>query len=333
MPLTIFKRGKVWHYRGTVGPPGARRKLRGSCRTTKRADAERFIAEKDAREWKRGFDGPAAVLTFAQAAILYRAAGKTDRFLRTIAAHWRDTPIKEISASAVRQAAIELYPHAGGATRNRQAITPTQAVINHAAEMELCPRIKVKRFPSIGKQKKPTTWPWVEAFMRASSPHLGALACFMFLTGARITEALSLNWSNVDLSASRALIRQTKIGTERWTHLPTILTAAMANIAGPRKGRVFCYSSRQTVDTPWRYACRRAGIPVLSPHCCRHGFATAALQAGIDVVTVAKLGGWESPRHVFETYGHASDDITLTDRLVGTQGTQASQSKRKVIGE
>ena len=61
MPLTIYKRGKIWHYRGTVGPPDNRRKLRGSCRTEKRADAERFIAEKDAREWKRGFDGPAAV--------------------------------------------------------------------------------------------------------------------------------------------------------------------------------------------------------------------------------------------------------------------------------
>jgi integrase len=45
-------------------------------------------------------------------------------------------------------------------------------------------------------------------------------------------------------------------------------------------------------------------------HSCCHGFATSLLQRG--VVTVAKLGGWKSVRHVFETYGHSNDDTTLT---------------------
>ena len=158
--------------------------------------------------------------------------------------------------------------------------------------------------------------------MSASNPHLGALACFMFLTGARISEALSLTWSEVDMSASRALIRQTKIGAERFAHLPPALVAAMANIRGDRVGKVFRYSSRETARPQWDKAIRRAGIKHLSFHACRHGFATAALQAGIDVVTVARLGGWKSPQHVFATYGHASEDATLTDRLTGTPETQ-----------
>lgn len=51
-------------------------------------------------------------------------------------------------------------------------------------------------------------------------------------------------------------------------------------------------------------------------------FATALLQAGVDPVTVAKLGGWKSVRHVFETYGHANDDTTLSDLISGTKLTQ-----------
>lgn len=318
MPLSLYRRGKVWHYRGTVGPPGARRKLRGTCRTEVKAEAEAFITAKEAREWKRGVYGPEAVTTFAQAAIIYRASGKPTRFLDRVEDYWRDTPIREITPGQIRQAAISLYQQCSAATRNRQVIVPTVAIINHAAEAELCQKITVKRFPVETKVKKPVTWAWVTEFMSSSSAHLGALACFMFLTGARISEALSLRWTDVDFSTHSALIRQTKIGAERRAHLPPSLIITLANIPW-REGKVFRYTHRHTVDKSWRNACRRAGIEMLSPHCCRHGFATAALQAGIDVVTVAKLGGWKSPQHVFQTYGHAMDDPTLTDRLVMTR--------------
>jgi integrase len=72
----------------------------------------------------------------------------------------------------------------------------------------------------------------------------------------------------------------------------------------------------------WRRTAERAKIIPLSFHSCRHGFATALLRAGIDVVTVAKLGGWKSARHVLETYGHAMDDPTLTNLISGANLTQ-----------
>jgi hypothetical protein len=61
--------------------------------------------------------------------------------------------------------ARELYPDAGGATRNRQAIVPAQAVINFAAEAELCPPIRVKRFKAASKIKTPVTMEWLEPFI------------------------------------------------------------------------------------------------------------------------------------------------------------------------
>lgn len=324
MPLTIYKRGKIYHYRGTV----AGNRLRGSCRTAVKEIAERIKADLEQREWKGRLDGPASVLTYAQASHLYRKAERQERFLGRLEDYWKDTVVKDITAGAIRQSALVLYPKASGATRNRQVIVPTQAVINHAAEMELCPKISVKRFPVETKVKEPATLTWVLAFQSASSSHLGALACFMFMTGARISEALSLTWRDVDFSARRALIRQTKVGTERRAHLPSGLMVALANIPGERVGKVFRYSSKETAKFPWRAAIARAGIKPLTFHSCRHGFATALLQAGVDVVTVAKLGGWKTPALVFKTYGHAVEDATLTDRIAGESLTAATRRSR-----
>jgi integrase len=329
MPLTIFRRGKTWHYRGTVN----RHRLRGSTRTTDKERAARIAAELEAREWKRHLDGPAAVLRFSDAAALYVNARKPTRFLRPLLIYWKETPISQITAGAIRQAALTIYPEASAATRNRAVITVTAAVINHAADSELCQRIRVKRFPTEKREKRAVTWDWVAAFMSSSSPHLGALACFMFLTGARVSEALSVQWHKVDLSRQSVLIAQTKTGEERRAHLPPALLAALANVGGPREGRVFGYRTLQSCYHSWRRACVRAGIEVLSFHSCRHGFATQLLRSGVDVVTVAKLGGWRSAVQVLATYGHAMDDLTLTDRLVDTQRTPFVPPRPKVIGE
>lgn len=329
MPLTIYRRGEIWHYRGTV----AGRRIRGSTGTSDKRRALEVAAQREEREWKSHHYGPETVLTFADAALLYRQADKPTRFLAAVEDYWKETPVRKINSGAVRQSAIALYPKASGATRNRNVIVPTQAIINHAASLDLCQHLKVERFPVTTKRKEPITWEWVEKFMEVASPHLGALACFMFLTGARISEALSVTWSDIDLQQRRAIIRQTKVGDERRAHMPPVLVAAIANIPSNREPdeKVFGYSSRSTAKPVWRAACKRAKIKTLSYHACRHGFATAMLHAGIDPITVAKLGGWKDAKHVFATYGHAMEDDTLADRISGTplaQGIGIAQNNK-----
>lgn len=325
MPLKIYRRGKVWHYRGTV----AGRRLRGSTGSPDKDIAGRIAAERETKAWKRRLDGPQAILTFAQAAMLYRAAGKSTRFLVPIEDYWKDTLVRDINAGAIRASAVTLYPNVSGATRNRHVIVPTQAIINHAAESELCARISVRRYAVERKIKAPATWPWIERFMAHASPHLGGLACFMFLTGARVSEALALRWEDMDLQARTALIRETKIGSERLAHLPPPMVIALANIERAPGRTVFRYTAHCSADKSWRAVVKRAGLPPLSFHSCRHGFATALLREGVDVVTIAKLGGWKTPQHVFQTYGHASDDLTITDRIAGTNLTQVENGGAK----
>jgi len=62
---------------------------------------------------------------------------------------------------------------------------------------------------------------------------------------------------------------------------------------------------------------------------CRHGFATAMLQAGIDPKTVAVRGGWKDVATVMKHYAHAMDDPTITDVIFDTHTTQA-QSRESV---
>lgn len=330
MPFEIKRRGEIWHYSGTI----AGQRIRGTTGTKDKARAQRIAAEEEARHWKSHLDGPSSVLTFAQAAGLYRTAEKSTRFLEMVENYWKDTPIRQITAGAIRQSALVLFPTAKGATRNRQVIVPTQAIINHAASLDLCHTIRVPRFPVVKVEKQHASWEWVQAFMKAANPHLGALACFMFLTGARVSEAISVTWGDVDLSARKASISQGKIGGEvRTAHLPAPLVIALANIDSARADdeKVFKYSSRDTAKPQWRKAIARAKIRPLSFHACRHGFATAMLHAGVDPVTTAKRGGWKSAQHVFATYGHAMDDETVTDRIIDTPKSQREFDMAKVV--
>lgn len=318
MPLKIYRRGKVYHYRGTI----CGQRLRGSTGLETREAAEGFAATVEAKARKCRADGPESVLTFDDAVQHYLAAEKPNRFLDLPRAHFKDLLVKDITPGLIKQAAIVIYPKAAAPTRNRQVIVPVQAVINHCAELGLCSPVRVKRFEVEKKEKTPVTLEWVRTFAKTAPPHLGALALFMFGTGARISEALRVRWSDVDLQAGTVLIKQRKQKTEREARLQPEVVAAMANLDRyPGRGPFF-YLNRSAGIRSWLKACERAGLPVLSFHACRHGFATSLIRAGVDVPTVAKRGGWKSARLVFETYGHASEDAAVVDRLFDTQQTQ-----------
>ncbi|WP_011579542.1 MULTISPECIES: tyrosine-type recombinase/integrase [Chelativorans] len=328
MPLKLYKRGEVWWYRGTV----AGRRLHASAKTTDKEIAQRLANRAEAQAFKRDLDGPASVLTFAHAVTLYLDAGKSDRFLVPVLEHWKETLVKDITAGAIRLAAIKVYPKASPSTRNRQFITPTVAVINHAASLELCPPLrKVERFKVPKKHRDEADWDWVLAFEKEAPPHLGALAVFGYLTGARLSSLTDLHWKTIDFQRREAVLWKTKNGHDHVVHLPPHLVVRLANLTTDRGGKVFGYSSRHSVKSAWKASIKRAGIKPLTPHALRHGFATGLLRAGVDPVTVAWLGGWESPQIVIDIYGHAMKDRTVTNRLTGPLAAQGPDAATEIL--
>ena len=329
MPLEIYRRGEIWHCRGTVGPIGRRKLIRRSLQTKNKDIAARQVAEIEKKYWDGHFDGPAAILTFAQAARLYRAAGKSGRFLDNVENYFGQTLVKDITEGSIQSMAKELYPECSGASLNRLAIVPAQAVINHAAKSGLCPRIKVERYKVDAKVKDPATLEWVEAFRLDAGPHAGTMCLFMYLTGARIGEAVTLRWEDVDLPPERRSSRKRRSARSGFRTLPTPLVVALANLQRiPGRG-CSAMRSRGDVKNLWEGAIKRAGIKRLTPHSCRHGFATGLLRRGVDVVTVAWLGGWKSAAQVLKTYGHANKNPKLTDLLLNAPSTQSTSEAVK----
>ena len=85
-------------------------------------------------------------------------AGKGDHRTLRMMDYWKATLVKDINEGLVRQAAVTLYPKAKGATRNREVIVPTQAIINNAAAMGKCSPLVVPRFKVAKVEKTPANW-------------------------------------------------------------------------------------------------------------------------------------------------------------------------------
>jgi integrase len=320
MPLKLFKRrtkdgSYIWHYRGAV----AGDYLRGSTGTADKKDAARIASTIQHEHLNRHLDGPKDSLTFPQAVQLYLKAGKSDAYLAKIEDYWRDEKVKHMKPGLIRQSAIDLYPGRSGATWNRQVITPTQAIINHCADLELCAPIRIKRFKFEKKIKAPVTVEWLDSFCAHARPLTAALATFMFATGCRISEAMRLEWSDIDFKQRTILVVKTKAKRQRLPHMPARLLVALANL--PRDRRPFYWSESQ-LRRFWdedvaKTAEAVPGFVRLTFHSSRHGTATKLLRDGVDVVTAAGLVGM-SVGVMLSNYAHAMQKPQLTEQLFST---------------
>lgn len=319
MGLELYKRGAIWHYRGTV----VGKRLRGTTETSDANRAKRIASEIETAAWNAKLDGREAHFTFAHACTIYLNAGRSPRMVRMVADYWKDTLVRDIRTPSIHAGAWKRFPNTGGASRNGRFITPTQCIINYSAKQGLCAPLRVERFKVARPNRPHVTLDWVQQFSAAAhQPQLKALAWLMFLTAARISEALAIEWTDVDGDVVRIRVSKAANGAPvyRKAHMPPLLVEALGAIVRyPADPFVFGYEYTQQAAHHWRRACKTAGIPYMSFHCCRHGFATGLLHSGLDPITVAKLGGWASPQHIWSTYGHAMQDTTLTGRLLLTQ--------------
>jgi len=326
--LKLVRRGKSPNYylRGTV-------RGRSLFETTGTDDKEAADAIRIKRENELlhiSIFGEAATVTFVQAAVSYIAEGGEARFLgildedtgdwSLLIGHFGNTIVGKILQAEVDAAATALYPHAQHATRKRQVYVPVSAVLRHAARKGWC-TLPSFRHPRV--KRSVTKWSTPErlgTLLPHCTPRLRRLVLFLTYTGARISEALRVNWeADVSLERRTVILRRTKNGNMRTVRLPPPLLAELAAVPPEeRHGRLFGWATRWAVYEPLREACEKAGVEYLPPHQQgRHTFATwMRTYAGLDLIGLKEAGGWENLASV-ERYAHVvpNESAKAVDRL------------------
>lgn len=323
MPLKVVQRKdtKAVTISGTVRlPDGSRVRIRTRAGSDDKRLAEEEARALEARILRDAYHGERrGSRSFSEAVVSYvesapRAAStKTllNRLLRAVG----DVPLSAINQqTVVRARRAMLSTTAKPATFTRHVIVPLRAVMMHAHRLGWCdaPVFEIPKQPA-GRTRYllPSE---AERLVNAAAPHVRVLLVVLLCTGARMSEALELEWRDVDLIGRRAIFWRTKSGSRRVASLPGRAVHALANTSA-RDGRVirtgsgtpYRDSDRQgggQIKTAWKATLRRAGLdPELTPHDLRHTWASWHYAVHRDLLRLKMEGGWSSVALV-ERYAH-----------------------------
>ena len=171
--------------------------------------------------------------------------------------------------------------------------------------------------------------------LRCYSEHARPIFIVFAYQGLREQENLQLQWEDVDFKRALLFIRRSKNGEARQIpmHKKTWLTLARHWIKSgkPTSGNVWLNNKRKPYTDTRRTGCggspiRRAhtlalerlkarhGIEIkMRVHDWRHDWASRIVMAGVDLITVQRLGGWKSldmvKRYTTLSKKHESDAI------------------------
>ena len=324
--LKVIKRGSSYYLQGTIRG----RRIREAVGTDNAAIAEEARVVREAELLRAAIHGTKETVTFAQAALDYLSRPADGRpisahskmALGRIAKHFGPKlRCDQIDQRAIDLAGRALCPNAKKAvTIHRAVTTPVRAVLNYAARRGWCPVPNFETAKGGGKRTDWFTPAEANAMIAAAADHLRPLLTFLFCTGARMGEAVALDWSAIDLGNARAVLRETKNGDDRIVDLCPRVVAALSCLPGERTGRVFlCPVGNPKAKTPtmapyrlsgdnifgsgggqikrsWATALKASGIARhLTPHHTRHSWATwKALVYDGNLLKLKHEGGWRS---------------------------------------
>jgi integrase len=369
MPLQLRKRqgSPFWWLIGTV----AGRRVRESTGTCDEKIAREKCVARENQIHREAIHGrPAARRTFGEVAESYLAHGgphsadTCGKVARLLVFFGPNIAADEVDQSALDKAgAALLRPNPSPATRLRQIISPVRAVLVHGAKRRMC---QMPAFDTGRASLSRTEWltpDEVDRLIGNAAPHLRPLLVFLAGTGARLGEALKLDWRDVDVQHGRATLRGvmrdgtrgTKNGLDRIVDLCPRVLAGLAYDPRPLRqqraarllvGRVFRtrsgkpYAERRVqggghIKTGWAAAVTRSKIDKpITPHGLRHTWASWHYSLHKDALLLMRDGGW-SELELVQRYAHLTPpgmapDIEAwrTADTIPTHGAELAQKRK-----
>jgi integrase len=194
-------------------------------------------------------------------------------------------------------------------------------LLNLAVEWQVIDRTPLARFPLLnannqrerlldGEQLETLVTTLDAAAEKGSTVAL--IAMFLLSTGARLNEALSATWDQVDLVNLVWKVQAVHSKSKRVRSSPLNPSAvAVLHRAGTRGKHEHVFVNPKTgkryvsVRKVWLRLCARAGLPGLRLHDLRHQYASLLVNGGRSLYEVQAILGHSSPT-VTQRYAHLS---------------------------
>ena len=329
---------------GTVAGQRIRSRAQSAERRLAREEATALEAKLLREDWhgeRRGSRSfSEAILSYFEAGA--RAIGDKRRINR-IHELLGDIKLSDLDQAAIDRCRRELAPDASPATVRRGIIVPLRAVLLHAHRRGWCDRPSFEIPRETEGRTRYLLPAEAERLLAAAKPHIRTLLILLLGAGMRMSEALELDWRDVDLQGARAILwpDQTKARKRRNVALPPRVVAALAclpdrNGALIRRADGLPYADRRRegggqIKTAWKATLRRAKLdPTLTPHDLRHTWASWHYASNRDLLALQIEGGWSSVTLV-ERYAHLLPQgqaaaIAEFWRLSGIEAAEATLS-------
>lgn len=158
----------------------------------------------------------------------------------------------------------------------------------------------------------------------------------LLLTGARLSEILTLRWEHIDGAARLIRLADSKTGAKT---IALSAPALMALASIPRQQGnpyVICGAVAGAhlvnLQKPWRRIRKAAGLDDVRLHDLRHSFASVAVAGGMSLPLIGSLLGHSQPQTTAR-YAHLADDprLAAADAVAASIAASMGGETAKVI--
>ena len=122
-------------------------------------------------------------------------------------------------------------------------------------------------------------------------------------TGMRLGEITGMQWQNINLKNSTAILQETKNGERRVVPLSSRAKEAIATLPRHINGYLFPGISSSSASHRFATICRRGNIKGLRFHDLRHEATSRLFERGLDMMEVASITGHKT-LHMLKRYTH-----------------------------
>ena len=333
-------------------PSGER--IRHSTGTKDRKAAQEYHDKVKAELWRVDKLGETPDHVFEEAAVRFLRLSEGQRDYQTKLRHvayWREQfagqPVRSLTAGVIADAlpTHRTYKHRATlaikpATKNRYLVT-IRRILSLCVEWN-----RIAKLPKITQFEEPDVrvrWeprPVITTLIQAiAMDWLKEVALFAVATGMRADEILSLTWSQVDTARSHAWVTHGRAKSKRARAVP--LNADALAVLERRRGihdsLIFTRAARagrevakiSRVDARmFERACCAIGIEDFHFHDLRHTWASWHVQAGIPLMVLKELRGWERIEMV-QKYAHLAPTHLAAHAETVTFWSQQTPEKKQ----